>query len=187
MLSAPKSKPLDFRFVAGYSTASSNLRRAKQLDKSDNPRDALVASELRVIESEHRKVVHLNNYPFFRLANGDPLCLLALEPLLMPGGNGKGRSSYTTTFSRRNVAAGVIAPAAHLASKADFARVFAGATDLDEQYSTYLDVVTKLNAALARITRAAFISLLPQDAQQALLVRRESRSFLTCLCCAPVV
>lgn len=167
VLSAPASKPVQYRLAAAYLTPSANRARSAKLRSSpDNvdPRTLAAVHALDSIEGHHRAAIKLANDPLFRRSDGTLLCWLALQPLLSPGGNGKGNSSFSISFTRRDVAEGVIAPAASLASAADFERVFAGCTDVGDQFARYLDTHTRINALLAEVTKAAYIATLPCDA-----------------------
>lgn len=179
VLSAPASKPIQYRLAAAYLTPSANRARSAKLRSSpDNvdPRTLAAVHALDSIEGHHRAAIKLANDPLFRRSDGTLLCWLALQPLLSPGGNGKGNSSFSISFTRRDLAEGVIAPAASLASAADFERVFAGCTDVGDQFARYLDTHTRINALLAEVTKAAYIATLPCDAQEALLIRRKHAS-----------
>ncbi|GAA5884194.1 hypothetical protein JCM3774_005575 [Rhodotorula dairenensis] len=174
VLSAPESKPINYRLQSAYLTSSSNRVRIRTLRSALNasdPRVLAAALALESIEVHHPAAIQLANDPRFRLADGSMVCWLALQPLLSPSGNGKGNSSFSISFTRRDLAEGVIAPAASVASAADFERVFTGCTDVAEQFERYVDTHTKINARLAEVTKAVYIATLPRDAQEALLVR----------------
>ncbi|GAA5999568.1 uncharacterized protein JCM10292_004234 [Rhodotorula paludigena] len=170
--SAPESSPLSYRLSSAHHTYSSLRRVSAKLCNSANPQHRSLAASLQELPTIHSDAVRLANEPIFEPVAGErKVPWLEVHPLVTPGGNMKGPSSFNLSFTRREVAEGFISPATPLVSSAAFNHAFRQAVNVKAEYVEFLRRTEKINAALARIVVTLCEAVLPADVREALLIR----------------
>ncbi|GJN94108.1 hypothetical protein Rhopal_007182-T1 [Rhodotorula paludigena] len=159
-----------------YHTYSSLARIADRLRASDNESERRTSEAYDEVPRLHQRAITLANEPVFCPVDEQPaIPWLKVHSLVSPKGNMKGPSSFSISFTRREVAEGFISPAAPLVSFSAFADAFKRAKDPQAEYQQFLQRTEEINALLGRLTVSLFAGTLLPDVLGALCLRPQHR------------
>lgn len=181
ILTAPRSNLLAYRLSSVYHTAKSMRRLARHLRRSKHLSDHQLADLFDTIRRTHAELIKSANQPFLPRGGAATTKITWLEALrtVSPDGNGKGVSSFSISFVRRDISIGILAPAAPMCSYNGFSKGFAAIDDENERlaaFELYQQKTEDINRGLGDLTRMFGDAVVLQDCQKALRLRRVSQS-----------